>query len=74
MTDWIEQLGNIVGEHDRDQLLTKYEVADLLRVAPTTVTKMGRSGVLPRVVLNARTIRFRMDEVRRYIREQQDEG
>jgi excisionase family DNA binding protein len=68
-TNWKDQIEDITRDDDPDQLLTKHEVASLLRVSAVTVTRMGRDGRLPRVKLNDRMVRFRSSDVRRYIRE-----
>jgi excisionase family DNA binding protein len=48
-------------------LLTDREVADLLVVKPDTVRRWAASGQLPSVRLGGRLIRFRPDDVERWI-------
>jgi excisionase family DNA binding protein len=45
------------------RLLNKAEVADKLRVSVQTVSRMVKTGELPRIVVSARTIRFRPEDV-----------
>lgn len=63
------RLEEITREGDPDQLVTKNRAAALLEVTPATITKWGREGRLPRVVLGTRTYRYRMSDIRQLIRE-----
>jgi excisionase family DNA binding protein len=45
------------------RLLNKAEVAEKLRVSTQTVNRMVKTGELPRIVVSARTIRFRPQDV-----------
>ncbi len=67
--DWVEKIEDITREGNPDQLLTKYDVAALLKVAPITVTRMGAAGKIPRIKINDKMIRYRLGDVRQFIRE-----
>ena len=41
-----------------EELLTADELADRLRVRPETIRAWGREGVIPRVRISAKTIRY----------------
>ncbi len=55
-------------------LLTKQEVADLLRVHPRTVDEYERAGGLTVVRLPNRGRRYRREDVERFISERSTEG
>lgn len=48
-------------------LLTKKQVSELLGVSPGTVDNFHRKGMLPRVMISSRTIRYLEDDVRQLI-------
>lgn len=48
---------------DGDRLLTRTEVAELLRVSERTVDRLATSGELPRRTLGRRLVRFRESDV-----------
>ncbi len=52
-----------------DQLLTKQEVADWLRVDLNTVDRMRERGDLPTVKVGPRLVRFRRSDVLRLLEE-----
>jgi excisionase family DNA binding protein len=55
-------------------LLTDREVAELLVVKPDTVRRWAASGRLPSVRLGGRLVRFRSDDVERWIEGQATNG
>ncbi len=54
---------------ESDQLLTKQEVADWLRVDLNTVDRMRERGELPTVRVGQRLVRFRRSDVLRLLEE-----
>lgn len=75
MTDWVQQIEELTkGPEDLDQLLTKHEVAALMKVTPRTVYEWGRSGILPKVMLPVVRIRYRLGDVKQMIREHRTVG
>jgi excisionase family DNA binding protein len=52
-----------------DPLLTATELAERLKVAPSTVEDWGRQGRIPRVQLTPRTIRYDLAAVMRALRQ-----
>lgn len=52
---------------DASDLLTTQEVAALCRVAPSTVARWAKSGVLPGITIGPRTLRFRRSDVDRLV-------
>ena len=48
-----------------NELLTEREVAALLRVAPSTVSRWATKGLIPVIVLPSGRRRFRLDDVER---------
>ena len=69
MADWVGRLREITADADDDQLLTKTQAAKMLNVTPRTVYMWGLRGKIPRVVLGGKTIRYRLGDVRKLIRE-----
>ena len=61
------------GAADSDQL-TPEQVAEILRVSKRKVLELGRTGVLPRVVLGHKTIRFERNEVENMVRRRRQHG
>lgn len=57
-----------------DQLLTIEEVADLLRVNPRTIHRYVSQGLLPCVRFSKKTIRFRREDVLRFVEIHHREG
>ena len=55
-----------------DELLTRGEVAVMLRVAPKTVTRWARSGKISAVRTLGGHRRFRASEIRRFLEETPD--
>ena len=51
------------------QLLTRAEVAALLKINEIAVDKLRRKGVLPCVVLSPRRVRFDPEAIQRFIGE-----
>jgi excisionase family DNA binding protein len=49
------------------RLLTKKEVAELLRVSTRTVENMTNRGDLPKICLGIRTVRYPADGIRRFL-------
>lgn len=56
------------------KLLTPEEAAAKLKVQPRQVLKMGRTGLLRRVKLGHRTIRFEEPEVEELVRRRRQNG
>jgi excisionase family DNA binding protein len=54
------------------ELLTTREVADYLRVHPSSVYRLRRDHGLPSVCYGRRMRRFRLDDVRRWQSEQEE--
>ena len=48
-------------------LLTKKEVCDKLQVSGDTVDKLHELGLLPRIQVTARTIRYKIEDLKRLI-------
>ncbi len=57
-----------------DQLLTIEEVADLLKVNPRTVHRYANQGLLPCVRFTKKTVRFKREDVLRFIEIHHREG
>ena len=51
-----------------NNLLLRKEVAAILRVDPKTVSRMWRRGCLPRPVMIGGALRWRMDDLERWLR------
>jgi len=66
---WRDRIEDATREGSRDQLLTSAEAGKLLRVTKETVERWGRSGVVPRVFLSSRAIRYKATDIRSLIRE-----
>ena len=49
------------------KLLTKREVAELLRVSTRTVENLTSRGVLPKIVLGTRLVRYPADGIQRVL-------
>ncbi len=62
------RLEEITRDGHEDQMLDAHEAGALMGFKPATITKWGRAGKLPRVVVG-RNVRFRMSDVRQFIRE-----
>jgi len=56
------------------ELLTKREMAERLRVSPQTVLLWGRSGRIPVVRVNTRTLRYDPDAIIEALRRGRTEG
>lgn len=72
MTDIHQRIEEVTREGDPDELLTAEQVADMLKLTVRRVQDMGRGRgevTLPRVRLGPHTVRFRLSDVRRLIRE-----
>lgn len=52
----------------QDELLTKEQVARLLRVKPGTVSRWASEGKIPRIVVSPKTIRFDAGDVLRFLK------
>lgn len=52
----------------RDELLTKEQVARLLRVSPGTVSRWANEGKIPRIVISPKIIRYDAAEVFRFLK------
>lgn len=50
------------------QVMTKREVCDFLRIDPKTLDKLVRAGEIPRVVVTPACIRFNREDVLDYLR------
>ena len=48
-------------------LLTKKEVCELLQVSTYTIDRLHKLGLLPRVQISSRTIRFRIEDLKKLI-------
>lgn len=51
----------------REKLMSRKEVADFLQRCPHWVRLQERKGLLPRIELSARTIRYRPEDVQRLV-------
>lgn len=56
----------------QDELLTKEQVARLLRVKPGTVSRWASEGKIPRIVVSPKTIRFDAGDVLRFLKGRQN--
>ncbi len=56
------------------QLLTPLEAADILRLPTRQVTKLAKSGTIPRVVLPGDEIRFDEADLRAWIEARKQDG
>ena len=57
--------------NDPTDLLTADELADRLQIKPNTVRVWGRRGLIPRVQLSPKVIRYELTAVVRAIRDRQ---
>lgn len=57
----------------QDELLTKEQVAQLLRVKPGTVSRWAAEGKIPRIVISPKIIRFDPEQVLKVLRGRQNE-
>jgi predicted site-specific integrase-resolvase len=48
-------------------LMKRKQVADLLGVSTHSVARYTRNGQLPTIVINSRTIRYRAEDVQRFV-------
>ena len=55
----------------QEELLTKEQVAQILRVKPGTVSRWANEGKIPRIVVSPKTIRFDAGDVLRFLRGRQ---
>ena len=53
----------LVGTADNNELLTREQVAQCLKVCPHTVARWTRRGLLPVLRINCRVIRYRAGDV-----------
>jgi len=58
----------VVPEQQKKPLLTAEEIAAMLRLKVQTVYTMARRGELPKVKLSRKCLRFRADDVERFIK------
>ncbi|MGC8990001.1 MAG: helix-turn-helix domain-containing protein [Verrucomicrobiia bacterium] len=49
------------------RLLTRRQVADLLRLCPHTVGRLTKEGKLPALFFNRRTVRYRLTDIEDFI-------
>lgn len=54
---------------DWNELLTRKQVAQLLKVHPLTISRMTARGELPMIKANRRLVRFRRTDVQKWINE-----
>ena len=60
--------GDVVSEY-AGQLLTKFELADHLRVSHWTVDKLIEAGAFPAIRFSATAVRYHLDDLKAYIAE-----
>lgn len=57
-----------------DKLLTTAEVCKVLQVSKRTLIRYANAGLIPRIQLSSRCIRFSQDDVRRFVKGNRKRG
>jgi excisionase family DNA binding protein len=57
----------VIRRYQKNQLLKAEDIADMLRLKVQTIYSMARRGELEKIKLSRRCVRFRADDVQRFI-------